>query len=594
MGTLLDLASLVTIPSGYKVGTVYSVVPTDGAGDLTFTRSNDTATRVGPNGLIEKVRTNVALQSEAFDAASWLKPNATITANVGVAPNGTTTADKIVPTTTGTNRWVEQSRAITASIPYTNSFFVKADGFSWAAIHHIDGSVGAWFNVSSGTIGTITAGNTALITSVGNGWYRCSVAKISGGTTGYSVLQLADADNSLTATASGTNGLLIWGGQTETGDIATDYIPTTTTAVSVGPVANLPRLDYLNSTCPNLLLEPQRTNLVQFSEQLNNAGWAVSAVVTANTAVSPDGYTNADSVMESATTDFHIIGDPVTSVSGTTYTYSFFAKPNGRNFARILFGNGSFPDNQSAYFNLLTGATSASASVTASMVSYGNGWWRCIATCTSDASATDAVYLGPARNMTDSYNTYVGNASLGIYAYGVQQEAGAYGTSYVPTLAAASTRGEDACLKTGISSLIGQTEGTLFVQVNAPSGFDGNNLMATLSDGTTSNMIFINRVSGRAEYYVASGGVEQSAFASASVLSTGVHKLAVAYKQNDFVFYIDGVLINASTSGSVPAMSRINIGSYVASALPYNDGISEVVLFKTRLTNAELAQLTTI
>jgi hypothetical protein len=55
-----DDASLVMIPSGYKTSKVYSVKPTDGTGDLAFTRSNDTATRVGPDGLIEKVRTNVA------------------------------------------------------------------------------------------------------------------------------------------------------------------------------------------------------------------------------------------------------------------------------------------------------------------------------------------------------------------------------------------------------------------------------------------------------------------------------------------------------------------------------------------------------
>ena len=90
-----DDASLVLIPSGYKNQKIYSVKPTDGTGDLTFTRASD-ATRVASNGLIEKVRTNLVLQSQTFDNASWTKTTdgqVTITANAAVAPDGTTTAE---------------------------------------------------------------------------------------------------------------------------------------------------------------------------------------------------------------------------------------------------------------------------------------------------------------------------------------------------------------------------------------------------------------------------------------------------------------------------------------------------------------------
>jgi hypothetical protein len=76
-----DDASLVMIPSGYKASKVYSVKPTDGTGDLTFTRSNDTASRVASNGLIEKVRTNLALYSEDFSNAAWVKNQVILTAD---------------------------------------------------------------------------------------------------------------------------------------------------------------------------------------------------------------------------------------------------------------------------------------------------------------------------------------------------------------------------------------------------------------------------------------------------------------------------------------------------------------------------------
>jgi hypothetical protein len=72
-------ASLAMIPSGYKTSKVYSAIPTSGDGDLTFSRSNDTATRVGPDGLIEKVRTNLVTYSNTFSNADWLVDQVTNT-----------------------------------------------------------------------------------------------------------------------------------------------------------------------------------------------------------------------------------------------------------------------------------------------------------------------------------------------------------------------------------------------------------------------------------------------------------------------------------------------------------------------------------
>lgn len=50
--------SIAIIPSGYKAGKVYSVLPTDGAGDLDFTRASS-ATRINKEGLLETVATGV-------------------------------------------------------------------------------------------------------------------------------------------------------------------------------------------------------------------------------------------------------------------------------------------------------------------------------------------------------------------------------------------------------------------------------------------------------------------------------------------------------------------------------------------------------
>jgi hypothetical protein len=108
--------------------------------------------------------------------------------------------------------------------------------------------------------------------------------------------------------------------------------------------------------------------------------------------------------------------------------------------------------------------TLATTSGTTSIEDYGNGWYRIITNGTeSTGKASIGIYFAQAQ-LTSSLLILV-LVTDSFYAWGVQIEAGAYATSYIPTLGAAVTRGADACIKTGISSLIGQTEGTMFVEV---------------------------------------------------------------------------------------------------------------------------------
>jgi hypothetical protein len=229
--------------------------------------------------------------SEEFDDAVWNKYNSsTVTANSTTAPNGTTTADTLNSANVIFSG-IYQGLGTLASIVYTYSIYAKANTNNYLCmLAQGSGSQYAFFNLSTGTVGNSANIDSASIENVGNGWYRCQIQKSGNGV---EMFVFSSNIENLTPTASGS--IYIWGAQFETGDIATDYIATTTAAVSVGPVANLPRLDYLNSSCPRLLLEPQRTNLYQYSEQIDNAGWTKQGLtITANSAVSPDGYTNAD------------------------------------------------------------------------------------------------------------------------------------------------------------------------------------------------------------------------------------------------------------------------------------------------------------
>jgi hypothetical protein len=178
---------------------------------------------------------------------------------------------------------------------------------------------------------------------------------------------------------------------------------------------------------------------------------------------------------------------------------------------------------------------------------------------------------------------------------------GAYATSYIPTLGAAVTRGADSCSKTGISSLIGQTEGTLFVEFKyegvtiTPNG----DRIISVSDGTSNNRIslFKNLTLGTIYFFVGSGGstiINEANISGTSIIG-GTHKIAVAYKSGDYAVFFDGVLVFSSNAAVVPATTAVFVGSdETGSVKPLSGGINQALLFKTRLTNQELQDLTTL
>ena len=175
-------------------------------------------------------------------------------------------------------------------------------------------------------------------------------------------------------------------------------------------------------------------NLLRYSEQFDNAAWSKSAVtITANDITSPDGYTNADKMVESATTSGHYILQSPT-LTAAAYTFTIFAKAGERNW--FLFRQHTLGLNAS--FNLATGTLGTiAAGLTATIEDYGNDWYRCSVTFTGTAAAHNfRLYVTTADNSTSSY---LGDGTSGLYLYGAGCELGSYATSYIPTFATAQT-----------------------------------------------------------------------------------------------------------------------------------------------------------
>jgi hypothetical protein len=170
-----------------------------------------------------------------------------------------------------------------------------------------------------------------------------------------------------------------------------------------------------------------------------------------------------------------------------------------------------------------------------------------------------------------------------------QMELGAYATTWVPTTTAAVTRIADAASKTGISSLIGQTEGTVFVDLNLDARASFSYFVIAPNVASSITYIGIGITHNALQAEVINSGIQVAIVSSNT--ATGRFKLAFAYKQNDFAFYVNGTLVGTDTSGTVPTCSEIGLYNYSqVQMLKYN----QAALFKTRLTNAQLAQLTTL
>ena len=194
---------------------------------------------LAPKGLlIEESRTNLLRYSAQLEIGAWGKTRATITANATVAPDGASTADKIVEDATASStHFITQVIAFTAGTTYVLSAYVKADERNWFDFQLPSSIMGtirnAFFDVSNGTLGTVTSGVTAAITFAGSGWYRCSLTFTPTASASVSfAFLLADADNSISYSGDGTSGLFVWGAQLEAGAFATSYIPTTTTSLT--------------------------------------------------------------------------------------------------------------------------------------------------------------------------------------------------------------------------------------------------------------------------------------------------------------------------------------------------------------------------
>jgi hypothetical protein len=563
---------------------------------VTFTRGTN-ATLTDSAGRITYAPANLLLRSQEFDDAVWTKTAATITANTSIAPDGTTTADTVNEGTTLSVHSVSQAFSSVSGTANTLSVYLKNVDGRYAQLLY--GSAGhgstafANFDLQTGTVGTVGATATASITNAGNGWYRCTITSTATATTASASGQIVQITSATSARAENYTGtsktILLWGAQLEPVTYQTTpgtYVATTSAAY-YGP-----RFDFDPVTLAprGLLIEEQRSNLLTYSAEFDNAAWVkTDSTVTANATSSPDGTVGADLVTEGSAGTAQI-GQTATITAGVAITASVYLKRGNTDWMRIQIVNGV--DFFRLWVNTATGAIGTTGAggagvyTSSSIRSAANGWYRVSITGTLPASPAN-VFLNTAS--ADNSSTRVSGGTY--FAWGAQLEVGAFATSYIPTVASTVTRNADVATMTGtnFSSWYNQSAGTFVVDADCPAV--GTHAVFAADDGTVSNTVRIRSSAADPFYSVRVGGVDQANIDAGTITANTAYRQSGAYAANDFATSLNGATVLTDTSGSLPTVTRLALGAD-ANANYLNGHIRAIAYFNSRLPNAQLQSLT--
>jgi hypothetical protein len=324
---------------------------------------------------------------------------------------------------------------------------------------------------------------------------------------------------------------------------------------------NTPAFEFnADGSYKGLLVEPGATNLALRSQDFGNAAWTlINGTIVSTNELAPDGTMTATRVQVSGAGDMTIRQNIGGIGGGVSTVLSLFIKQgNVGGQAFILDIGDAISDQQFP---------------TTEWVRY------------EDSTAWNA---GSAWIDLQ----FFGTGGVGEFLiWGAQLETGSVATSYIPTVASTVARTADEITLSSASSLIGQTEGTVYIEAETRIGGSGQRLFE-INDATSDNRITcIVESNFTISTVVTVGGVGTASYTGATESNT--IKVALAYANNDIATYVNGVANGTDTSSTIPATSAVYLGSTLASAY-LNGWIKSFALFPTRLSNSQLSALTTL
>lgn len=564
--------------------------------DLSFTRAT-LAYRINQDKLVEPSPYNLFSWSEDFSNSLWSKNNLTITTNRAIAPDGNNTADLYVPnTTTGEHQFNQTLTSTGAAIlvtpnnTYNLSIYVKPAGNSFFLLRV--NMNGVWsqntYNLSTGTVTMSPNFISANTENVGNGWFLLSC--VFTGITAANAMQFVSTPNgSAGFTGDGISGAYIWGAQLTLGSVKRDYFPTTTRF-------NVPRLDYTNDSCPSILVEPQMTN--SWTNNNNTSGYTSNTNAVKGATISNafgEGFNGFE---------YNFIGGGQIFISASNFIRVFdtrtlpvqrlclYIKAPSSDFFGINYTNVGEVIYRFSTLEVSNSTIGAIKKINE------DTYALYIHTDTAVTGQFSQVRVAFVTSLTDDTNVD-GSAILGLGYY----QGAATGTvqiqnyNYTPIIAGAGavTRNADYLYNnTTAIDLIGQTEGTIFLDFDRTLIFAGIKALLTLFSVTNDETFYIQTANNGYTTIVVSiisvaNGVS---VARSMTLLEGRNKLAVVYSTSGTKIFLNGTQLTPLANTALPVMNTINLSNRTGQRI-YGP-IRQFSLWKTQITDTQAIELTTL
>ena len=514
MANLLDEASILLTPTAYDNGSMLAVKPENGDGDISFSR-NSAATRVNAQGLVENVQilsSNLVSNGDFSQGGQdWAFSSGASLTDLGAKITHTPTAGS-----------VSQPSVLTI-------------GKSYKLTYEITESV-------SGGLKFNSAVDASMVTTVGV----------------HTKYLEADATTiSFSRTSSSNNDVTI----------------TNISILEITDDTDIPRIDYTDG-CGSLLLEPQSTNSINYSEPTSSETSASGITYESfNWAI---GFTNCIKFGDNSQTRYRYFSGTI--ANSTEYTISAFVIMD--DLSEPILGTGT--DTGDLIFRV--GGQSATTGNQPN-VNMGNNIYRLSSVITSASGGGSTGLL-----------KYAGQSNKGFRIVSFQVEQNSYATSYIPTSGAISTRLQDIANNSGNASLINSEEGVLYAEI-ATLANDLTNRFISISNGSKAERVEIgySNVSNKIFAFSNVGNVNQCNISFVLPNMLDYNKIALKYKLNDFSLWVNGVKVGVDLNASVSAENILN-------ELAFDEGDGTDVFYsKTKalavfpyLTDEQLTALTTI
>lgn len=579
------------------------------------------ATYFDKSGVMKVSTVNLVTQSQEFWETEWSKTNVTVDANFIPSPfNPTSNAEAIVNSNGSGNHYVSNTVTFADNTVYCHSVYAQRYSVTNIVVAIVlkDGTtVGRTFDLINGTdtpildltdplrpaqAGWATQPTYHGIEYVaglpGEEWYRCWVAhNVGTGATNTNNIRIYSSDNYTTVNHSGDGNMyFLWGDKVEIGTSPTDYNRTETVPCSGA------RIDYDPVTLKSngMMIEEQRTNLLTYSEQFDNAAWTLTVNVTATkNVISPDGTANATSFVENTATSQRILRQDVTSTGSNTHSFTFYAKPLGTGSqrwlgVRLANAPSSTTNYIQAVFDLTAGTVHSTGGfgdatfTSATAIATGGGWYRIQVIGIPSASAT-SVRVSTA--MSDSLtwgSNYTGDGVSGYIVWGAQLEAGAFPTSYIPTTTASVTRATDRIRSFNGSELYTNT-GTYVIEAVSYNDSSVRYLFGATDAIDTNKVVFVELDNNDVKF------IAQNISSSAGTITPNQpFRLAYGFTSGD-----QDVSLNHSTlSSGVTLISSVSdhlvIGADESFGNTFNGYIRRIIYFDTKFQDSVIQQLSAL